>query len=113
MTELFTEEQTIERVVLLTRTRLTAFVETEAVIPLRGAQGLAFQRSDIARLELLCELAEVYEIEEHAVAVMITLIDQLHAARQDARMLVEAIRAQPDTVRAQIASALTQDRQDR
>ncbi len=55
----FTQEETLTRVVRLTRTRLTAFIEAEAVVPARSDAGPVFGPDDLARLDLLCDLAEV------------------------------------------------------
>lgn len=106
MTEIYTEEQTLTLVARLTRTRLTALVEAEAVVPTRGAAGPMFRRSDLARLDLLCEFAEVYDMEPDALALVITLIDQLHSARHDLHLLRDALRGEPSEVRTRIALAI-------
>ncbi len=110
MTEVFTEEQTLTLVTRLTRTRLTAFIEAEAVAPLQNDDGPLFSPADLARLDLLCDLAELYDMGPEALAVMISVIDRMHAARRDRHALLEAIRAQPHEVREQIAAALARDR---
>ncbi|MCR8725370.1 hypothetical protein [Frigidibacter sp. ROC022] len=106
MTEIYSEEQTLTLVARLTRTRLTALVEAEAVVPTRSATGPVFRKSDLARLDLLCEFADVYDMEPEALAVVISLIDQLHAARNDLAVLRDAIGEQPPEVRARIAAAI-------
>ncbi len=110
MSEVFTEEQTLTRVVRLTRTRLTAFIEAEAVVPARRDDGPVFGPADLARLELLCELAELYDMQPEALAVMIAVIDRMHAARRDRRALLDAIRAEAPEVRARVAAALAGER---
>ncbi|MEO8245067.1 MAG: hypothetical protein ABI832_22505, partial [bacterium] len=77
MTEFFTEEQILMRVTRLTRVRLMAYIEAEAVTPLRAATGPVFALGDLARLELLSELADLYDMEPEALALMITVIDQM------------------------------------
>ncbi len=110
MTEFLTEEQTLTRVVRLTRTRLTAFIEAEAVVPVRANEGPVFGPADLARLDLLCELAELYDMQPEALAVLIAVIDQMHAARRDRDALLDAIRAEAPEVQARIAAALARSK---
>lgn len=110
MTDFYTEEQTVTRVTRLTRTRLSAYVEAEAITPARSARGPAFRRSDIARLELLCELEETYGMDAEALALVLSVLDQLHAARRDLDTLHEVIAAEPPEARKRIAAALARAR---
>lgn len=106
MSKFFTEEQTLLRVTRLTRIRLTAYIEAEAVVPAQSDAGPVFAAADLARLDLLCDFAELYNMEPEALAVMISVIDRMHAARRDRRALLDAIRAEPPEVRARIAATL-------
>ncbi|MGB5557489.1 MAG: hypothetical protein WBN04_05700 [Paracoccaceae bacterium] len=106
MTERYSEDEAIAAVARLTRPQLTAFVEAEIVIPLRTETGLVFRQIDIVRLELLCELSESFSLDEDALGVVISLIDQLHAVRGELRDVLEAIEAEPEEVRRRIAVAL-------
>jgi len=110
MTDHLTEDDVIAAIPGLTRTRLVAFIETEVVIPLRREAGagpaLVFRRIDLARLQLLCDLADDLELDEAALGVVVTLIDQLHAARQDLLAIARAVAAEPPDVRARIGSAV-------
>jgi len=106
MTELYTEAQTLILVTRLTRSRLAEFVAAEAVMPVRTPTGPAFRPADIARLDLLCDLAEHFGMHEEALAVAATLVDRLHAARRDLRALCRVIEAEPPEVRTRIGLAL-------
>lgn len=110
MTHHLTEDEVIAAIPGLTRTRLLTFIKTEVVIPLRldqaGDPSPVFRQVDIARLQLLCELADDLEMDEAALGVVITLIDQLHAARNDLRAIARAVQAEPPDVRARIGAAL-------
>jgi chaperone modulatory protein CbpM len=108
MTELYSESQTLIRVTRLTRARLASYVAAEVVVPIHTPDGPAFRPADIARLDLLCELAEEFEMQDEALAVVATLIDRLHAARGDLRALCQAIEAEPPEVRARIGAAWRQ-----
>ena len=102
MTVFYTFEQAVLAVTGLTETRLIAFVEAEAVRPLRTETGPAFAEVDLARLGFLCEMSDVYDLDGDALAVILSLVDQLHSARQDLRTLARAIEEQPPEVRHRI-----------
>ena len=63
---MFTRDEVLGRVVRLTRTRLAAYVEAEAVVPEEGEAGPVFAQADVARLDLLCELAEAFDMAPDA-----------------------------------------------
>jgi chaperone modulatory protein CbpM len=110
MTDHLTEDDVLAAVPGLTRSRLVAFIETEVVIPLRRETGPrnahVFRQVDLARLQFLCELADDFELDEAALGVIITLIDQLHAARNDLRAIARAVDAEPPDVRSRIGAAV-------
>ncbi len=107
MTKRYSEEQAIEAVALLTRHRLTTFIEAEIVMPLCTDEGMVFRQVDIARMELLCELTEEFSLDEDALVIVISLIDQLHAARDELRRVLQAVEAEPEEVRRRLAAALS------
>lgn len=115
MTDHLTEADVLAAIPGLTRTRLVVFVETELVIPVRrtgaGAAAHYFRRVDCARLQLLCDLADDLELDEDALGVVITLIDQLHATREDLLAITRAVEAEPPEVRARIGSAILGSRE--
>ena len=106
MPERFTEDEAIAAVPRLTRRRLVSFIEAEVVIPARADTGLVFRRVDIARLELMCDLSEDFDLDADALGVVATLIDQLHASRRDLRTVLAAIAGEPREVRARVGAAL-------
>lgn len=110
MTDHLTEDEVLAAIPGLTRTRLVAFIETDLVIPMRqeheGAWALIFRQVDCARLQLLCELADDLELDEVALGVVITLIDQLHVTRQELLAITRAVEAESPEVRARIGSAI-------
>lgn len=114
MTNHLTEDDIIAAIPGLTRTRLVSLIETEVVIPLHqdagGTSTLVFRRVDLARLRLLCDLADDLELDEAALGVVVTLIDQLHATRQDLLAIAGAVAAEPPEVRARIGSAAVKSR---
>lgn len=114
MSEHLTEDEIIAAIPGLTRTRLVAFIETEVVVPLRrqdgAASALVFRQVDVARMQVLCNLAEDLELDDAALSVVVALIDKLHAARQDLLAIARAVAAEPPDVRARIGSAVLMSR---
>jgi len=65
-----------------------------------------FDEADVVRVRLICELHYELRIEEDSLPVVLSLMDQLYAARRSMRTLLAAVQAQPEDVRAQIISSL-------
>lgn len=108
MSDQFSEDEVMVLVTRLSRTRLVAFIEGAFVKPQRSAKGYVFRQIDIARLELLCDLSLDLGFDETALGVVISLIDQLHAARQDLALMAKAVDQLPADVRAEVLAGLAQ-----
>ncbi|MDE4142612.1 chaperone modulator CbpM [Phaeobacter gallaeciensis] len=108
MTDKFSETEVFTRVTRLTRRQLEGFVEGELVRPEQDGTGYIFRRVDIARLELLCDLSHDLDLDETALSIVISLIDQLHAARQDLASIAQAIDNLPAELRARVQAAMKQ-----
>lgn len=102
MTDLFSEDEAVAMVARLTRPRLASFVEARIVMPVRSERGPVYRRLDIVRMELLCELSEGFDLEDDALGVVISLIDQLHGVRAELRAVVDAIAHEPPEVRERV-----------
>jgi chaperone modulatory protein CbpM len=108
MTDRFSEDEVITIVTRLTRRQLVGFVESELVRPEQDDDGHVYRRVDIARLELLCDLSHDLDLDETALAVVISLIDQLHAARQDLAAIARAIDNLPVQLQTTVIAAMKQ-----
>ena len=102
MTRHFSETQVVAILDSLDPVRLQAFVATRVVTPVVTPQGPAFTEADLARLQLLCDLSEVYDLPDDALPMVMSLIDQLNTARGDMRALIQAVATEPDEVRGRI-----------
>lgn len=114
MTDQHTEDEVIAAIPGMTRTRLVAFVQAEVILPMRretfDGSAHVFGRIDIARMQLLCDLADGLDFDEDALGVVISLIDQLHMARRDLRALARGIEAEAPDVRTRIGAAFQNSR---
>jgi chaperone modulatory protein CbpM len=68
---------------------------------------------DIARARLLVELRVTLEVDEEAMPLVLSLLDQLYDARRTLRGLVAAIEEQPEEVRRGILAAAARHAQGR
>jgi chaperone modulatory protein CbpM len=106
MMRYYSEEEVVVTVAGLTRARLVAYVEAEIVRPAQGERGPVYRDVDVARLQLLAELTEHFDLNDDGLAVVMRLIDQLHAARSDLRSVLTAITREPEDVRARLSHAV-------
>lgn len=97
------EREVLTQVRRLSATRLRAWVASGWVQP-GGGDG--FTEVDVARLEFLCTLTDDLALDDEALPVVLSLVDQLHGVRHALRGLIEAVEQQPETVREEIARAL-------
>lgn len=107
MAHFYSETEVVASVDGLTVARLRAFVAARCVAPAEQGGRLAFGEADLARLRLLAELAEDFELDAEAAALVLSLVDQIHGLRQELRLLGEAVAAEPDAVRARIRERLS------
>lgn len=105
MTARFSEAQAVRAVRRLTARRLRAFIEAGCIAPAEIDGEPVFGEADLARLELMCELVEEFGLDAEALALVMSLIDQLHGLRHEMRHLLMAIGEQPSEVRARIRTA--------
>ena len=108
----YSEDDVVSAVASLTRKQLVSFVEAEIVMPLHSATGPVYRQMDVARIELLCELSDEFDLQGDALGMVISLVDQLHGVRAELRVALEAIEREETEVRSRIAAVLFQARSD-
>jgi chaperone modulatory protein CbpM len=96
---------TIERLFVsvsgLDRDELERWIANEWVRP--EGPPWQFREIDVARVRLIVELRREMAIEDEAMPVVLSLLDQLYRTRRQMRTLCDAIARAPDEVRARIA----------
>jgi len=85
---------------------LLAWIDEGVVVPHRDDEGYLFDRIDEARVALACDLHYRMGIEHASLPVILSLVDQLHDARNCLRAMTRAVAEQPDTVQQAIVRAL-------
>lgn len=67
---------------------------------------------DVARLSLLVELRVTLDLDEEAMPVVLSLLDQLYDARRALRCLVAALEEQPEAMRRAVLDAAARQARD-
>ena len=98
--------QTLSRTVGVAEAEITRWVELAWLRPDGSPGGWIFHEVDVARVRLIAELREL-RMDEDAMPVVLSLLDQLYATRRRMRLLQQAIdEAAPDTVRTRLRALL-------
>src|SRR5580704_17360108 len=90
----------------LERRELLRWVEERWVLPERRAETWVFHEVDVARVELIIEIRRDFAVDDEAMPVVLSLLDQVYGLRRQMRRLCDAVAAQPDEVRDAIRKAL-------
>ncbi|WP_299845326.1 hypothetical protein [uncultured Paracoccus sp.] len=102
MSRTYTEAEAIAAIDDLDGPRLIAFVRARIVQPVQAEGQQLYREADLARLQLLCDLSDTYELHEDALTMVMSLVDQLSTMRGDMRALMQAVATEPDEVRTRI-----------
>ena len=101
---MITESEIVAAIGPLDADALQRWIEHGWILPQRDSDSLRFDPSDVARVQLICELHYELRIEEDSLSVVLSLLDQLYGVRRALGALQSAVAAQPDEVRARIAN---------
>jgi chaperone modulatory protein CbpM len=71
-----------------------------------GGDTWTFEQIDVARVQLLAELADDIGFDDESVETIIGLVDQVHTLRGQLGLLAQAIAEQPPATREAIAATL-------
>jgi chaperone modulatory protein CbpM len=88
------------------RPLLERWIALSWVRPLRAETGWQFSETDIARIELICDLNRDLGIDDEAIEVILPLLDQIYALRHRVRALSDAIAALPEELRSDVLDRL-------
>ncbi len=98
--------QSLSRTVGVAEAEITRWVELTWLRPDGSPGRWVFHEVDVARVRLIAELREL-QMDEEAMPVVLSLLDQLYAARRRMKLLQQAVdEAAPDAVRARLRALL-------
>jgi chaperone modulatory protein CbpM len=105
MTRKLDERAVVLAVETVTVEDLRLWVAEGWVAPALGETGPAFDEVDVARVRMICQLRDACAVDEEAVPVILSLIDQLHGLRSELKALAQAVDAEPEEVKVRIRAA--------
>jgi chaperone modulatory protein CbpM len=88
------------------RMELTTWIRQRWVRPAETPQGYLFDEVDEARVALIRDLRRDMMVDDEALELILSLIDQLYATRRVLHSVEEALDALPESVRAEIRSRI-------
>ena len=94
----------------LTREQLESYIRGGVVLPVQSGAGPLFRDLDIARLQLVVDLSEGYHLDDEALALVLSLVDQLHGLRGDMRAILDAVAREPEETRVRLKAAIREVR---
>ena len=100
-----TEKEVVEAVGTVSLRQLRVWVRRGWIVPAQAEDGLVFDEMDVARIRLLCQLRRDMNVNEDAVPVVLSLLDQIYGLRREMRVMMEAICEQPKHVQMRIGDA--------
>ena len=90
--------------------QLDRYIRAGVVVPVQSSSGPLFRELDLARLNLVVELTEGYHLDEEALAMVMSLVDQLHGLRGDMRAILDAVAREPAETRVRLKAAIREVR---
>ena len=99
-------EDLVGRLKGLDRNELSRWVENRWVLPERRNETWVFHEVDVARVELILEIRDEFAIDDEALPLVLSLLDQVYDLRRQLRRMCDALAAQPREVQAAIRRAL-------
>jgi chaperone modulatory protein CbpM len=102
-------DELVRRFSGLDRLELTRWIENRWLLPDDAGEGWVFHEVDVARVELILDIRREFAIDDEAMALVLSLLDQVYSLRRQMRRLCEALECQPPAVRDAIRQALPGD----
>ena len=96
----------IELVGGLEAQELRRWIEERWVLPETAGAGYVFREVDVARVRLILELRHELAIDEEAMPVVLSLLDQVYELRRRLKAMTAALDAQPEAVRSTVLAKL-------
>lgn len=106
----YTLVETLAIVEELDADQLDRYIRAGVVAPVQSESGPLFRELDLARLNLLVDLTEGYHLEEDALGLVMSLVDQLHGLRGDMRAILDAVAREPEETRMRLRTAIREVR---
>ena len=106
----YTLTETLSVVEDLDAEQLQRYIRAGVVVPVQSETGPLFRELDLARLHLVVDLTEGYHLDEEALGLVMSLVDQLHGLRGDMRAMLDAVAREPTETRMRLKAAIREVR---
>ena len=90
----------------LDRIEVTRWIENRWVVPEHSGEAWVFHEVDIARVELILDIRREFAVDDEAMPLVLSLLDQVYSLRRQMRRLCDALESQPPDIRDAIRRAL-------
>ncbi|MFO0997044.1 MAG: chaperone modulator CbpM, partial [Alphaproteobacteria bacterium] len=98
--------ETVLEQVAVGRDELEYWIERRWVLPAEREGGHLFDAADVARVRLITELRHELSIDDEAIPVVLSLLDQIYALRGALKELGAAVNTLPEPLRESIKARL-------
>ena len=99
------EMTVVTRIENVTLRQLRAWVRNGWVRPVEDRPRVLFDDIDIARVRLICHLKHDLRVNDEAIPVVLSLMDQVYGLRREMRVLGRAVEQQPPDIQRAISAA--------
>jgi chaperone modulatory protein CbpM len=99
-------EELVGRFEGLERRELVHWVENRWVLPERQQDTWIFHEVDVARVELILEIRKEFGIDDDALSLVLSLLDQVYDLRRQLSRLCDALALQPPEIQAAVKREL-------
>ncbi|MEX0828548.1 MAG: MerR family transcriptional regulator [Haliea sp.] len=99
------ENEVVEKLQDIRLTHLRLWVKRGWVLPVKTKSGYHYREIDIARLELIRQLKSDMAVNNDAIPIVLSLIDQIHGLRYELKTLGRAVEAQHKDIQSAIIDA--------
>ena len=110
---MISENEVINKLQGVSRTRLRVWVKRGWVSPSKTGAEYYFRDIDVARLDLIRQLQIDMAINNEAVPIVLSLIDQIHGLRYELKTLAQAVEAQHKDIQGAILKTCSSLRRDK
>lgn len=94
----------------INETDLRLWIEQRWVLPVKQEDSFVFDEVDVARARLIRELRVDLMVNEEAIPVVLSLLDQVHALRRTLASINAAIHRASPSAKSEIAALLRDER---
>jgi chaperone modulatory protein CbpM len=102
---MITEQEIVSQLQGISSKRLRLWVKRGWVKPAKTGSGYHFRDIDVARLELIRQLKLDMAVNNDAIPIVLSLIDQVHGLRYELKTLARAVETQHKDVQSAIVTA--------